>query len=516
MTPEQLEKRLRRAEKNICCLNNTIEVTLLQAQNLVTADNLKAGRTYLITDKNLYLPAITTNSFGDGIRVMMCPNFYSVDFTDIYGNYWRGGFYSTNTYTAGDLTIWGGKVWRNLTGNAGNNVDYGTLDSEWELIDPLTFSNHEYTELTFGVRYDINNDWVEKQWDNRGNEFGISFVQNQDDFNFNYNPCDISDWNLGSFHAFYNNKNVGIFNNAFTNQAVIRYNININQFISSNLFSGSVFNNTNNGRISNNTAQDIQNNSNEGAILGNDVGTIQYNSNGGDISNNISTGETIEHNSNLGSIQGNGTYNAISWNNNNGNINSNTNTGQIFYNSNNGHIEGNVNDGDIRLNNNTGSISNNSNSDEIKQNSNAGYINDNTNGNNISYNTNAGNIELNSNSLEIINNSCTGDILSNSNNGKIINNSNNGNIYGNFNDGPISNNSNGGTIEGNANAGYINNNTNSGNISGNSNAGFIIYNSNNGSILGLGGIVTDIYNNINNGNIITSGFGPITDTVVNK
>ena len=215
MTPEQIERKFKSLGRQICCLSTVIEVILAQAQSLVTTNNLKVGSTYFITDRGLYLPAITTNSFGDGIRVMMCPNFYSVDFTDIYGNYWRGGFYSTNTYTAGDLTIWGGKVWRNLTGNAGNNVDYGTLDSEWELIDPLTFSNHEYTELTFGVRYDIVNDWVEKQWDNKGNEFGISFVAEYNIYGFGYNPCDISDWNLGTDHNFFENKNIGIFNNHF-------------------------------------------------------------------------------------------------------------------------------------------------------------------------------------------------------------------------------------------------------------------------------------------------------------
>lgn len=358
MTPEQLEKRLRRAEKNICCLNNTIEVTLLQAQNLVTADNLKAGRTYLITDKNLYLPAITTNSFGDGIRVMMCPNFYSVDFTDIYGNYWRGGFYSTNTYTAGDLTIWGGKVWRNLTGNAGNNVDYGTLDSEWELIDPLTFTNHEYIEMVFGVRYDINNDWVEKQWDNRGNEFGISFTTEYNIYGFGYNPCDISDWNLGTDHNFFENKNIGIFNNHFPNGCNISFNAGNRQYISDNIFSSDI---------------DIANNSNKGYITFNIMASsIADNTNNGDISNN-SCGE-IYYNSNIGAINGNSNPQYIARNTNTGNISSNSNNGYISYNTNGGDIVDNSNQGFIYKNSCFGGVTSNANSGFIYLNNNNGYI----------------------------------------------------------------------------------------------------------------------------------------------
>ena len=358
MTPEQLEKRLRRAEKNICCLNNTIEVTLLQAQNLVNIDNLKAGRTYLITDKNLYLPAITTNSFGDGIRVMMCPNFYSVDFTDIYGNYWRGGFYSTNTYTAGDLTIWGGKVWRNLTGNAGNSVDYGTLDSEWELIDPLTFSNHEYTELTFGVRYDIVNDWVEKQWDNRGNEFGISFVTEYNIYGFGYNPCDISDWNLGTDHNFFENKNIGIFNNHFPNGCNISFNAGNRQYISDNIFSSDI---------------DIANNSNKGYITFNIMASsIADNTNNGDISNN-SCGE-IYYNSNIGGIYSNSNSEYIARNTNTGNISSNSNNGYISYNTNGGDIVDNSNQGFIYKNSCFGGVTSNANSGFIYLNNNNGYI----------------------------------------------------------------------------------------------------------------------------------------------
>jgi hypothetical protein len=144
------------------------------------AGTLTPGSMYKITDRGdrgLFFNAISTTRFAaTGTRLMLCPADYAVEL-DEYDNNWIGVWHSTKTALINDLAIWGGHVWKNLTGDIGSSTDDVTLDStNWVLISKTSFTNHEYVELVFGVEFEWENDWICKQWDNKGNVFGLDYI----------------------------------------------------------------------------------------------------------------------------------------------------------------------------------------------------------------------------------------------------------------------------------------------------------------------------------------------------
>ena len=125
----------------------------------------------------LWFTAITNDCLStSGARVMLCPSTY-LSGADTHGNIWNGVWDpNATTAYANYLYIWGGKVWKNLTGSNGSYVDDITLDNNWELVDKSSYSNFEYKALVFDIEYDIQNNWITKQSDMYGNVFGIDFT----------------------------------------------------------------------------------------------------------------------------------------------------------------------------------------------------------------------------------------------------------------------------------------------------------------------------------------------------
>lgn len=320
-------------------------ITNITYANLLTAisgSTLTAGATYKITDRGdsgLYFQAISTNQLSKtGLRNMLCPSFYGTGASG--GKTWIGVWNETKNPNIGDLTIWGGLVWESLTGNIGTADSDIALDAvNWVVVDKSSFSNSEYVEKLFGVSYDVTNDWIERQWDGKGNVFGIDFATEQIELK-GFNMCDISDWNFSSGGGqFYNNKATGCFNNSCTNIIsntvfrVISNNRNTSSIVD-NWVGGEITDNSNTGIIQDNFIMiNIEENSNSGAIRYNRCENLEGNSNGGHIERNVMSGH-IEENSNVG---------IISWNMNNGHIES-CDSGEdpcdIHHNINNGDISG--------------------------------------------------------------------------------------------------------------------------------------------------------------------------------
>ncbi len=322
------------------------EVTYSGAQTLVSSSDLEPGSFYKITDRGdqgILLQALSENEFSPvGIRYMLCPATYQ---QTTYGSfYWLGIWNPQLTPSSGHRVIWGGQVWINVTGNPGSAVSPTNLDViNWVLVSKSSFSNNEYVPRKFGVVYDFANDWISKQWDENGNYFGVDYLSNQNDLNYPFNPCDISDWNIPSASPVLlllrNNKVTGVWNNAGLQACS---------------------NNSNAGEISaNKLCAVINNNSNAGKIFGNGDGNvemnIQENSNNGDISGNTGGG-LIRGNSNNGGIVDNIVSSSIDFN---------SNKGDIFQNQCGAGIEKNSNGGSINLNTNNGGINNNSNGGNI-------------------------------------------------------------------------------------------------------------------------------------------------------
>jgi len=122
----------------------------------------------------------------------------------------------------------------------------------------------------------------------------------------------------------------------------------------------------------------------------------------------------------------------------------------------------------------------------------------------------------NNNTGSVSNNSNNGGIGANSNDGDVSFNSNNARINANSNIGSVSFNSNNGEIRDNSNIGDVSGNSNNGSIYLNENTDEIYFNQNNGYIGQIGAANDKIVYNTNNGDILTTTTGTISDAVVNK
>jgi hypothetical protein len=305
--------------------------------------NYQAGGTGSIPNQSLlgddrgivYIQSLTTSTFNKkAIRVMAVPSTYAIS------SPYQGVWSLNNTYSIGDIVIWGAKYWVSLTGNTGTATTEGILESiDWTLT---TKTDNSYIDRQFSVLYDFDNDWFESQIDNNNNKVGVSFQYLPITY---HNCCDVTDWNYSNDIAFYNNKALnGIFNNSLVNNIT---NNNITQNISNNVAAAisnnncTIISNNISNMISENTTFDITNNtvdviySNlnvDGDISGNTVDYIYFNSNTGSISNNV--GNTIHNNKNYGGIFSNEVLTAISGNSNKGSISYNIIPGSIENNTN--------------------------------------------------------------------------------------------------------------------------------------------------------------------------------------
>ena len=495
-----------------------IPVTTVALDTLIGSAQLIPGITYHDTDKNIWFQAISNQELSvhatRSMRVVK-PEYY-VPAGNILGSWYQ----NLPAVNAGDLCVYGGKVWQNVNGNVGTFIDLVTLDAEWSVLPKS--NNTYYESKIFDIIYDYLNSHVEKQLDEKGNVIGCPFIYM---VGFPENPCDFTDWNLP---LFFNNTAFCISNNYCStivenrstqityneSKSQIAYNVvDSGEGITSNIALEITRNNA--SRISSNTAPGgITGNIVTSGINGNEVIAI-VNNQSGRISENKGTINILQNHV-QGSIQGNQCLADISFNCVGDQIAANTIGGgitgnyclSITNNLNTAGIAGNIIVGSI--------IANTANVVDISYNMNQGDIASNDNLGGISKNNNAGNIVANSNQGVISSNSNAGNIVGNTNQGEISQNSNLGNIGFNSNTSDIASNNNLASIENNENDGQISGNSNTGSISANSNTDRIVNNKNNGGILGITNVTNAIYNNVNNGEISTSVPGDITDPVVNK
>ncbi len=173
-----------------------------------------AANTYCPTSK-IYVKAISSTQLdlANCVRTMNVPFSYAAGADDGTGDKMNGIWNSTTT-PAFQLVIWGGRVWKSVAGLTGSAIDDITLNADWTLQDQSTFPN-DYIDLQFGCSYDLVNDWVAKQWDDKGNVFGVDYAYAQAN-SLAFNPVDITDWNLETGGGtFINNSGIGIWNKQY-------------------------------------------------------------------------------------------------------------------------------------------------------------------------------------------------------------------------------------------------------------------------------------------------------------
>lgn len=299
-----------------------IEKTYAELTTLKSTSTLVPGTTYFISDKDIWLIALSTNELSSsGWRrwaiiknQYYTPNivtgFNNQHFLGIYGQtIAKGSVPNSDSFTSGGTVyyvIWGGKMWtRNNSGGdfPGNNS--GIILSGWTEI-PRTNTTY-YKKKIFDIKYNFDNDTINSQADDRGNIITGSI-----------NDINATDWGNNNI---YRNKSGGIYNNYMSSLPVLIYDNYVYLLIINNSKGNSIYNNIglpniignsgpgfihNNkipGSILNNESDDIIDNKCFGNIAGNNVGKIINNSNNGPVIRNISTTSIdIKYNTNNGSI----------------------------------------------------------------------------------------------------------------------------------------------------------------------------------------------------------------------
>jgi hypothetical protein len=190
----------------------SVELTYTQALALLASEGVVDGKRYLITefDVELYggtdilVSGLPNNQFStSGYGKFYNPNYGSMSVWD-----------SSATYSIDDLVIYGGKVWKNITGSVGSPDSILILnDTNWLLQEVYTNTDHYVTvwdqiELGFAdgffcinSRYDsYRNNYVRVgQLDDpalggdRWFNCGVSPIQVFGWGNNNINDCDIKD-----------------------------------------------------------------------------------------------------------------------------------------------------------------------------------------------------------------------------------------------------------------------------------------------------------------------------------
>ena len=210
LTIGELDNNLLYLEELAQSGGSLVELTYAESISLLAGEEVAEGVRYLITgfDVELYggtdiiVSGLPNNQFStSGYGKFYNPNYGSMSVWD-----------SSATYSIDGLAIYGGNVWKNLTGSVGD-VDNNpfTLDNtNWELQDDYTNTDHYITvwdqiELGFaeGVfcinsRYDsYRNNYVRVGQLDSGNDrwfyCGINPIQVFGWGNDNINDCDIKD-----------------------------------------------------------------------------------------------------------------------------------------------------------------------------------------------------------------------------------------------------------------------------------------------------------------------------------
>ena len=222
-----------------------------------------------------YGDAVTTNNGATGkFRSVNLIEYVSGDCGTVTEMYINGITFNvtsatTSTYNINDKVIFGGKVWKNLTGNHGNIVDIFTLSNDWEVIP---YNETDYNIEFDEIGYDIENDCINYRRDKSNNivEFSYNwwfyfenYYMNGDMENYMCNPIKSFQWGNHFDYDFYmGNLSNSIRNSVFecinSTLGLIQSNIldNDSYFIKNILNNGQIYYNTlNYGQIYSNTLE---------------------------------------------------------------------------------------------------------------------------------------------------------------------------------------------------------------------------------------------------------------------
>lgn len=138
-----------------------ISVTYSALSALKTSGNLSPGQIYYISDKGIWVDAITTGEFnlsGSYLAV-------NADYQNLSGNslgIWNAAL--TGIIPGVSFVIWNNLHWQSVTGDAGANPDIDPTN--WSLIPPPSST---YAIEIDEIKYDFDLDFIFERSDKRGN-----------------------------------------------------------------------------------------------------------------------------------------------------------------------------------------------------------------------------------------------------------------------------------------------------------------------------------------------------------
>jgi hypothetical protein len=161
-----------------------ISILYADLVSLAAADDLQTGHVYFITDKGIWIQALTTN------KLSLQGKFLAVnpDYQNTGGN--NVGLWSTElTDLVGgtSIAIWNSLHWLNLTGDPGDTPNTDT--DNWELLSPET--DPTYVQEIDDIKYNFELDFIFERSDKRGN-FICSL--NDADGRFGLTPMEFFQW----------------------------------------------------------------------------------------------------------------------------------------------------------------------------------------------------------------------------------------------------------------------------------------------------------------------------------
>jgi len=161
--------------------------------------------------------SLATVVFGNGSEA-------TADITDIVlpiaYTAWTAGEYTTT-----NSTIWGGYLWKNLTGEVGINDGILSLDeTNWQ---PISYNSTDYNQTYDVIKYDYENDWISYREDKIGNKVEYdkqASLYFYDNFGFDLSSISLFQWgnNIDIYNGSFNN----IIENAYLDCVNFRGNSN--------------------------------------------------------------------------------------------------------------------------------------------------------------------------------------------------------------------------------------------------------------------------------------------------
>jgi len=168
---------------NADLLVNSITKTYAELAALKSGSDLIPQARYFISDKDIYLTAITNNTLKlEGVYIARVPDY--VNATTFFEGVWNSSL--SGLVANQSLVAWNGFNYKNKTGLVGTAPDGDTAN--WQFL--ATTDSSYQIEMDY-IHYDFDNDTIILRIDKRGNCVETTFLLNTF---FGYSPIDKFQW----------------------------------------------------------------------------------------------------------------------------------------------------------------------------------------------------------------------------------------------------------------------------------------------------------------------------------